>query len=543
VSAEGEANAPAGLRDLQEALRSDLGGLQSSGYVNPTASRQSEVAAGVVPLRTHRCARMTPDRDCSPAPPPRSSGAAPRVAIVGGGPGGLFTAYELQRLADRPLEVTLYEASDRLGGKVQSMRFRSADVRYEAGAAEIYDYSHFGHDPLRELVAELGLPVRAMGGSAMIADGAVIANTDDVRHHMGAHAHASLLAFDRLARDRMTPHEFYASGDDDQAIAGITAAAFGTVLGTVDSASARRYVEHLIHSDLATEPARTNEAYGLQNYLMNDPSYMRLYGIEGGNQRLVDEVAARLACTVRVGHRVESVGASPSGGFVLRHSSATGHAQDRHDLVVVALPHDQLHKVTFGGDRLREAAERHRAHHDHPAHYLRATVLFDRPFWKESMEESFWMLDRFDGCCMYDESSRNPLATHGILGWLIGGDAARTLAMDTDDEIVRAVLDSLPAFLSAQLSAGSARMIEARVHRWTGAVSALPGGWAPIPIERRHCPDPDGHPGLFMVGDYLYDSTLNGVLDSAERVAGWIAADLAEGRLPRRHAERSARDA
>ena len=75
----------------------------------------------------------------APAPPTRSTRALPRVAIIGGGPGGLFTAYELQRLVDRPLEVTLYEASDRLGGKVRTMRFTSADVRYEEGAAEIYE--------------------------------------------------------------------------------------------------------------------------------------------------------------------------------------------------------------------------------------------------------------------------------------------------------------------------------------------------------------------------------------------------------------------
>ena len=236
----------------------------------------------------------------------------------------------------------------------------------------------------------------------------MIANTEDVRDRLGAHAHAALLAFDRAARDRMTPREFYASGDDDHSTA---------------------------------EPTQTNANYGLQNYLMNDPSYMRLYGIEGGNERLMQELAARLSCKVRIGHRVESVEALPSGGFVLRHSSARGHAEDRHDAVVVALSHDQIPKVSFGGDWLRAAVDRHRAHHDHPAHYLRATILFDRPFWRDSMDGSFWMLDRFDGCCLYDESSRDPLTTHGVLGWLIGGDAARTLAMDTDDRIVRAVLD------------------------------------------------------------------------------------------------------
>jgi protoporphyrinogen oxidase len=36
------------------------------------------------------------------------------VGIVGGGPGGLMTAYALQKLADKPIRVTLFEASERL---------------------------------------------------------------------------------------------------------------------------------------------------------------------------------------------------------------------------------------------------------------------------------------------------------------------------------------------------------------------------------------------------------------------------------------------
>lgn len=466
-----------------------------------------------------------------------------RVAIVGGGPGGLFTAYELQRLVDRPVEVTVYESSDRLGGKVSTMRFASLDARYEAGAAELYDYSHFGHDPLKELVEELGLPVRPMGGSAMIVDGRVVANTDDLRVRMGLNGEASLLEFDRLARDCMTPSEFYSSGDGDLPVAATPPGSFDAFLGTIECGQARRFIEQLIHSDLAAETHQTNDAYGLQNYLMNDPSYMRLYAIEGGNQRLVDEVAGRLAACVRIGHRVESIEGDSCGGLVVRHSAGGDRGEERYDAVVVALPHNQVPGVRFGGGRLQEAISQHHSHHDHPAHYLRATVLFDRPFWRDSLAESFWMLDQFGGCCLYDESWRDPLASHGILGWLIGGDSARDLAGRTDDEIVRTVLGSLPKFLSDALSTGRARMVEARVHRWIGAVSALPGGWTAMPIEQRHQPDPVGHPGLFMVGDYLYDSTLNGVHDAAARVAAWIAAELADGRLPQRRADRGACDA
>jgi hypothetical protein len=45
-------------------------------------------------------------------------------------------------------------------------------------------------------------------------------------------------------------------------------------------------------------------------------------------------------------------------------------------------------------------------------------------------------------------------------------------------------------------------------------------------VRLRHLPDPQEHPGLFVVGDYLFDSTINGVLHSANTVAGLIEAYL-----------------
>ena len=43
-------------------------------------------------------------------------------------------------------------------------------VAYEAGAAELYDYSQLGPDPLRELVAELGLTTAPMWGQTVVLD-------------------------------------------------------------------------------------------------------------------------------------------------------------------------------------------------------------------------------------------------------------------------------------------------------------------------------------------------------------------------------------
>ena len=192
--------------------------------------------------------------------------------------------------------------------------------------------------------------------------------------------------------------------------------------------------------------------------------------------------------------------------------------------MILALPIEALKRIRFQGPPLADAMRRHVEHHDHPAHYLRVSLLLDRPAPVLPGEDAFLMLDAFGGACLYVESARDPSATHGVLGWLLCGAAAVEMESLADEVLVAAVLDSLPPPLAACRD----QVLEARVHRWTGAVSALPGGWSRLPVDRRHRPSP-AHPLLFVVGDYLYDSTLNGVLDSAEHVAGWVVAEQACG--------------
>jgi protoporphyrinogen oxidase len=446
-----------------------------------------------------------------------------RIAIVGGGPGGLLTAYFAERAAVAPESITLYEAGPRLGGKVHSASFAAAPVRYEAGAAELYDYSVIDDDPLRDLVAALGLATVPMEGAAVFLDDGPVANLDDVHDRLGDHALAALAAFDNAARNGMSRREFYAADTTDAADP-VASRRFDAVLDRIRVPAARRYVETMIHSDLASEPDRTRSGYGLQNYLMNDPAYMRLYCIAGGNERLIDALAARISARIRRGEPVAAIDRAWDGRLrVVSHRAGLPQGED-YDCVVLALPLDQLRRIGSGDEAIAAALRGHCARHDHPAHYLRVSVLFERPFWRHVLHDSFVMLDRFGGCCLYDESSREAEPTHGVLGWLLGGNAAEELAALPDEEIVRRVLDALPPGLE---DAGR-HVLEARVHRWTSAVSALPGGWPPRPVDERHRPDPAAHPHLFVVGDYLFDSTINGVLDSATHVAGWLAAVAAD---------------
>ena len=71
-----------------------------------------------------------------------------RIAIIGGGPGGLFASLLLEDYCGDLCEATLFEAGPRVGGKVFTQQFETAPVLYEAGVAELYDYSHIGPDPV-----------------------------------------------------------------------------------------------------------------------------------------------------------------------------------------------------------------------------------------------------------------------------------------------------------------------------------------------------------------------------------------------------------
>jgi monoamine oxidase len=461
-----------------------------------------------------------------PAPESLAPAHVPSIAILGGGPGGLFTAWLLQNLLDRPARIEIYEASERLGGKVRSARFARSAVRYEAGAAELYDYSDVGEDPLRELVRELGLATRTMEGHAVVLGGRFLANLDDVASAHGPQAAEALRAFDARARDRLSPREFFDADLEGRSPLPEMPERFEALLSRVGAPAARRYVETLVHSDLATEPERTSVGYGLQNYLMNDPRYLRLYSLEGGNERLIEALAARLRAAVHLGRAAHEVGRAESGRLRVAWRERAAAGEREHDVVVAALPLDALRTVAFAGEALRAAMAQHVADYDHPAHYLRITLLFARPFWRGRLQESFVMLEAFGGSCLYDESSREPESDYGLLGWLLGGAEAQEHARLDEAALIERALAALPfdAALARSL------FVEGAVHRWPHAVNAVPGGLVPRSHARRHQPEPRAHAELFVVGDYLFDSTLNGALDSADYVAHAIAARIAEPR-------------
>lgn len=452
-----------------------------------------------------------------------------KVAIVGGGPGGLMTAYLLEQKYKDSCQTTLFEASDRTGGKILTRHFDSVPVIYEAGVAEFYAYQMLGPDPLRQLIKKLGLKIVPMDGQTVVLAGKILRNHREIKKLCGEATLKALLDFRQRGAAAMPLemwYEGYWQDDNKHPWAHRTCEA---VLDDVPDETARKYLKVAAHSDLATEPHLTNGLNGLKNFLMDVDGYIKLYSVEGGIERLPLALRARLTRTsLELNSPVQRVEKNADGTYRVTFRRERQTESRDFDVVFIALPHNWLTSVEWGGESLRKAMSRHIAYFDRPAHYLRISLLFKQPFWRRLITDSWFMSDAFGGCCVYDEGARHDTQGYGVLGWLLAGTDALSLAGFSDQALIEKALDSLPDEFYQE---ARELFIEGKVHRWLASVNALPGGTPVREIRTNHLPEPKEHPGIFTVGDYVFDSTLNGVLDSADFATDLLQSWMLRQRL------------
>jgi len=310
----------------------------------------------------------------------------------------------LERFSVGLFEVTLFEATSRLGGKVLTQRFDTIPAIYEAGVAELYDYSEIGLDPLKTLVQYLGLKAVPMDGHAVVLGDEILRNEHDFHRRFGLPAFRALNEFHKTCAalySRSDYYEGHVAVDRHHPWAHRT---FREVLDKIPDENARRYIEAAVRSDTATEPHLTSALNGLKNVLMDDSRYIRLYSIEGGIEKVVEGMAGGLKQTKIVREsRLVAIGRAPNGRYRLRLRNHDRTVACDFDRVVLALPHNRLSQIKFEDLPLRLATQKHLARYNHPAHYLRVTVLFERSFWRGKVGGSYFLSDAFGGCCVYDE--------------------------------------------------------------------------------------------------------------------------------------------
>lgn len=432
-----------------------------------------------------------------------------------------MTARLLEQNCGAACSATVFEASHRIGGKLHTRKFSRADAAYESGVAECYGYVS-GDDPLRSLVADLGIETFHTAGSTVVIDGHIIRDDEDLARVGGPATRAAVESFRAISARALSVDEWLGRSPADTPMDPAAALTGTDLLELVHDDFARRYLALLAHSDLAAEPHQTSARYALRKMVMGLPGYGSVYALRGGMEELPQRLAQHLTRTgLELNARVVRLGRHADGGYSLTVRRGFELTLEQADVVVLAVPHGALYAIEFAGDDLRHNVAAHIAAYDRPGHYLRVSLLFDRPFWRTELSGAWFMLDAFGGCCVYDESVRHQHESCGVLGWLIAGADALMLCNADDGTLAELAVGSLPGGLAVT---ARRTLCECRVHRWAGAVSARPGRSTGAGSEGLPLLDRSGHGGLCVVGDYLFDATLNGVLRSATHVADVIAA-------------------
>src|SRR5436190_1685571 len=192
------------------------------------------------------------------------------LAIVGGGPGGLMSAWYLKKKLGDLCRVTLFEASDRLGGKIVTRKFDSAPAMYEAGVAEIYDYSMTGPDPLRELIQHFGLQTIPMDAEQVQLDGELLNDVQGMRRKFGEATAAAIEGFRNRYSEIITPLEYYEGvGAHDNEHPWAYKTCEQVLDEEVADPAAQRFFKVMARSDIATEAYNTNGLNALKNFVMD----------------------------------------------------------------------------------------------------------------------------------------------------------------------------------------------------------------------------------------------------------------------------------
>jgi len=441
-----------------------------------------------------------------------------------------MSAWYLKRKLGSLCRITIYEATDRVGGKIVTRKFDSAPAMYEAGVAEIYDYSMTGPDPLRELIQHFGLQTIPMDAEQVVLDGDLLDDVEGMRRKYGARTADAIVAFRKRCTSMISPIEYYegvGAHDNDHPWAFLNCEEL--LDREVKDPVAKRFFKVMARSDIATEAYNTTGLNALKNFVMDVDGYIGLYSIQNGNEQLISCLESDIDARIELNHRILKVGKNADGRYRLNMLNGKHPVVKDFDLVLMCLPHNWLATVDWAGEKLRQSMVKHIAYFDRPAHYLRVSILFDEPFWGDKVPGSWFMSEAFGGCCIYVEGSRHDVGRHGVLNWLIPGSDALAHVNLRDDELVDIALKTLPA------SFGDARahFMEAKVHRWLSSVNAVPGGLPARDVITNHRPEPVEHPGLVIVGDYLFDSTLNGLLDSSDAATDIILTETMKLRYAR----------
>jgi monoamine oxidase len=284
--------------------------------------------------------------------------ATPRIAIIGGGISGLNAALTLQ---DAHIASTVYEASNRVGGRMHSDTTSWLNGQTSEHCGELIDT---GHTAVRDLATRFGLPTVDL--HAAEPPNSTETYFFDNRYYRKAQANSDFgPVFQALQNDNAAApfptlyNSFTQAGFDldhmslyqwiESRVPGGHTSKMGQLLDVA---------YNIEYGNVTTDQSALNIVYLLFNvrqFAVFGASDERFH-IAGGNERLPKAMAAALpAGTVKLNTAVDGIVHNADNSYTLDLFSNGTHTFKTFDRVIVAIPFSVLRNILDGDADYRTA--------------------------------------------------------------------------------------------------------------------------------------------------------------------------------------------
>ena len=417
---------------------------------------------------------------CESVPAPMRAGSGGEVAVVGAGIAGLTAAW---RLRQQGVRVRVYEAQNRIGGRMLSLRNHFADGQVIELGGELIDT---GHVRIRALAGELGLTLDDLPDGdgdheSWYFDGRHIGEAEIVR--------AFVPVAEAIERDLAAAGDgAYDHTDQNPTFRALDATSIAQWL---DRNGVRGWLRTLLDVAYTTEMGLEIDQQSALNLLTfvgtEDKDAFKIFGesderfhVRGGNDLIPQGLAAKLADAIEPGHVLEAL-RGDGDGYVLSFRTGSASREVRAAQVVLALPFTLLRKVRLDV----ELPAPKRLAIDQIAYGTNAKLMigFERRVWRDHHANGASMSDLAYQTTW--DTSRKQAGTAGALTNFTGGRHGIALGQGTPKQQAEAAVRDLERVFPG-IAAARGNAAEARMHwpsnPWVlGSYACFrPGDWSSI---------------------------------------------------------------
>jgi monoamine oxidase len=480
----------------------------------------------------------------TPAPAlPSGRSGTPRIVVVGAGVAGLNTAYKLQKAG---LTARVFEGANRTGGRMFTARDLLAPGLTTELGGEFIDSTHEEMLALMEEFDLERLDTQGPGTDALKGETYFI----NGRHY--THAQAAR-AFQPLAAKILEDYDALGDVVNYETEGGGTAIDRMSVAQYLDKIGATGWMRELIETAYVTEYGFDAGDQSALNFVfligtgdLEEADAFSLLGesderykVRGGNDRIVTELANRVAPQIQTLHRLEAI-RSRGDGFTLTFQTEGRVVDEEADVVVLTLPFTLLREVKI--DVELPALKRKAINELMYGANAKVLVGFkSRPWEKQGYSGATYSDEAFQ--LAWANSYLQP-GTAGGLTLYSGGTPAHDVGKGTAAEVATRLLRGIERAYPGTTGErnGKVSRLHWPTHPWSkGSYSGYkPGQWTTIAGA-------EGLPvgNLFFAGEhcsYDFQGYMNGAAqsgaDAAKAVMAKVSGAPAVPKAARRYSRR-----